>query len=121
MYSPKWCGGTDNGYRYWFVEEEITELHRLSQQFHVQTTEYEMLLKGFEKPEADEECYADYFGSKLLTGIHFGKTVQRMGEALRKAEFERLSKRLTKGANPVQCYRIKKIKTESILRKNRDL
>lgn len=37
----------DNGYRYWFVEEEITELHRLSQQFHVQTTEYEMLLKGF--------------------------------------------------------------------------
>lgn len=29
----------DKGYRYWFNDEEITELHRLSQQFHVQTVE----------------------------------------------------------------------------------
>lgn len=102
----------DNGYRYWFVEEEITELHRLSQQFHVQTTEYEMLLKGFEKPEADEECYMTT--SEVLSYLQAYTLVKlsekRMGEALRKAEFERLSKRLTRGANPVQCYRIKKIK-----------
>lgn len=102
----------DNGYRYWFVEEEIAELHRLSQQFHVQTVEYEMLLKGFENPEADEECYMTT--SEVLSYLQAYTLVKlsekRMGEALRKAEFLRLSKRLTKGANPVQCYRIKKIK-----------
>ncbi|MEA5081591.1 MAG: VapE family protein [Dysgonamonadaceae bacterium] len=107
----------DNGYRYWFVEEEIAELHRLSQQFHVQTVEYEMLLKGFEKPEADEECYMTT--SEVLSYLQAYTLVKlsekRMGEALRKADFERLSKRLTKGANPVQCYRIKKIKPNPFL------
>lgn len=101
----------DNGYRYWFVEEEITELHRLSQQFHVQTVEYEMLLKGFEKPEADEEYYMTT--SEVLNHLKaytmISLSVKRMGEALRKAGFERVSKRLTKGSDPVQCYRIKKI------------
>ncbi|MBP1615866.1 MAG: hypothetical protein H6Q13_3314 [Bacteroidetes bacterium] len=33
-----------------------------------------------------------------------------MGEALHKAEYERISKRLNKGADAVYCYRIKKIK-----------
>lgn len=107
----------DNGYRYWFVEEEITELHRLSQQFHVQTVEYEMLLKGFEKPEDDEECYMTT--SEVLSYLQAYTLVKlsekRMGEALRKADFVRLSKRLTKGANPVQCYRIKKIKPNPFL------
>ena len=41
----------DNGYRYWFIDEEIAELHKVSQQFQVQTVEYEMLVQGFEKPE----------------------------------------------------------------------
>src|SRR5690554_5033399 len=43
------------GYRYWFDEAEIAELHRESEAFHVQTVEYEMLLKGFEKPEEASE------------------------------------------------------------------
>jgi predicted P-loop ATPase len=38
----------DNRYRYWFNDEEITELHKVSRQFHVQTVEYEMLIQGFE-------------------------------------------------------------------------
>jgi predicted P-loop ATPase len=29
----------DSGYCYWFVEEKIAELYRISQQFHVQTVE----------------------------------------------------------------------------------
>jgi hypothetical protein len=102
----------DKGYRYWFIEEEIAELHRLSLQFHVQTVEYEMLLKGFERPGVGEEYYMTT--SEVLSYLQAYTLVKlsekRMGEALRKAEFERLSKRLTKGANPVQCYRIKKIK-----------
>jgi len=43
----------ENGYRYWFNEAEIAELHHENEAFHVQTAEYEMLLKGFEKPEED--------------------------------------------------------------------
>ena len=39
-----------NGFLYWFDDAEIEELHRGNAAFHVQTIEYEMLLKGFEKP-----------------------------------------------------------------------
>ena len=102
----------DNRHRYWFVDEEITELHKVSQQFHVQTVEYEMLMQGFEKPEETEDCFMttaqilDYLKRySSLTMIE-----KRMGEALNKAGFERVSKRLNKSSNPVYCYRIKKIK-----------
>ena len=48
-----------NGFRYWFDEAEIEELHRGNAAFHVQTIEYEMLLKGFEKPpeHAVTDCF----------------------------------------------------------------
>lgn len=36
----------ESGFRYWFNDEEIQELHRQSSAFHVQTIEYEMLLQG---------------------------------------------------------------------------
>lgn len=102
----------DNGYRYWFIDEEITELHRLSRQFHVQTVEYEMLMQGFEKPETSEDSYmttANVLG--YLQGYTTIKlSEKRMGEALHKAGYERVSKRLNKGADAVYCYRIKKIK-----------
>lgn len=102
----------DNDYRYWFIDEEITELHRLSRQFHVQTVEYEMLMQGFEKPETGEDCYmttANVLG--YLQGYTTIKlSEKRMGEAIHKAGYERVSKRLNKGADAVYCYRIKKIK-----------
>ena len=48
-----------NGFRYWFDDIEIEELHRGNTAFHVQTIEYEMLLKGFEKPpeHAVTDCF----------------------------------------------------------------
>ncbi len=46
-----------SGYHYWFNEEEIAELHQESEGFQVQTVEYEMLLKGMEKPAVTEESY----------------------------------------------------------------
>ena len=49
----------NNGFRYWFDDTEIEELHRGNVAFHVQTIEYEMLLKGFEKPP--EHAVADCF------------------------------------------------------------
>ena len=39
-----------SGFRYWFDDEEITELYRESEDFQVQTAEKELLLRCFEKP-----------------------------------------------------------------------
>ena len=87
----------EHDYRYWFNDAEIEELHRFSSGFHVQTSEYEMLVKGFEKPE--ESHKRDYFmtTSEILTYLKGWTTVplteKRMGEALKKAGFERVQKR----------------------------
>lgn len=102
----------DNGYRYWFIDEEITELHKVSRQFHVQTVEYEMLIQGFEKPNPDEDSFMTT--ANVLTYLQGYTSIRlsekRMGEALHKAGFQRVSKRLNKGSNAVYCYKIKKIK-----------
>jgi predicted P-loop ATPase len=102
----------DKGYRYWFIDEEITELHKVSRQFHVQTVEYEMLIQGFEKPNPDEDSFMTT--ANVLTYLQGYTSIRlsekRMGEALHKAGFERVSKRLNKGSNAVYCYKIKKIK-----------
>jgi predicted P-loop ATPase len=102
----------DNRYRYWFNDEEITELHKVSRQFHVQTVEYEMLIQGFEKPNPDEDSFMTT--ANVLTYLQGYTSIRlsekRMGEALHKAGFERVSKRLNKGSNAVYCYKIKKIK-----------
>ena len=102
----------EHDYRYWFNDEEITELHRLSQQFHVQTVEYEMLMQGIEKPLDCEDCHLTT--AEVLSYLQAYTSVRlsekRMGEALKKASFERVSKRLNKSSNPVYCYRAKKIK-----------
>lgn len=100
----------ENGFRYWFNDSEIEELHRQSADFHVQTIEYEMLLQVFEKPL--ENGVNDSFMTtvqimndlKIYTQLNL--SVKRMGEALRKAGFERKSKRL--GGNPVYGWFIRK-------------
>lgn len=100
-----------NGFRYWFDDAEIEELHRGNAAFHVQTIEYEMLLKGFEKPpeHAVTDCFMttveilDYLRSYSSLNL----SEKRMGEALRKAGFERRSKRVN--GNPVYGWVIEKI------------
>lgn len=98
-----------NGYRYWFNENEIVELHRENDAFHVQTVEYEMLLKGFEKPEEEADSFIttseilDY----LRNYTHLSLQPKQMGEALKKAGFERKSKRIQ--GNPMYVYCIRKI------------
>ncbi len=41
------------GFRYWFDDDEISELYRESEDFQVQTAEMELLLRCFEKPAED--------------------------------------------------------------------
>lgn len=101
----------NDGFRYWFDDIEIEELHRGNTAFHVQTIEYEMLLKGFEKPpeHAVTDCFMttveilDYLRSYSSLNL----SEKRMGEALRKAGFERRSKRVN--GNPVYGWVIEKI------------
>ncbi|KAA2763711.1 virulence protein, partial [Alistipes onderdonkii] len=100
-----------NGFRYWFDDIEIEELHRGNTAFHVQTIEYEMLLKGFEKPpeHAATECFMTTVEilNYLRSYSSLNLSEKRMGEALRKAGFERRSKRVN--GNPVYGWVIEKI------------
>ena len=101
----------ESGFRYWFNDTEIEELHRQSSAFHVQTIEYEMLLQGFEQPT--ESSTTDCFMTTVQVMSYLkGYTMlnlseKRMGEALRKADFERRSKRV--GGNPIYGWLIKKV------------
>jgi predicted P-loop ATPase len=100
----------ESGYRYWFDSSEIEELHSISNQFNVQTTEYELLMQGFEKPESGTGN--DFMTtSEILSHLKYYHPLplseKRMGEALKKAGFERFAKRIN--GKPVYGYRVKKI------------
>ena len=100
-----------SGFRYWFDDDEIAELYRESEDFQVQTAEMELLLRCFEKPTEDES-YSLMTTTEILTylGIytHHPLVAKRMGEALKKAEYIKVSKRRN-GGSPIYVYKIRKI------------
>ena len=100
-----------SGFRYWFDEEEISELYRESEDFQVQTAEMELLLRCFEKP-AEDENYSLMTTTEILTysGIytHQSLVAKRMGEALKKAGYIKVSKRRN-GGSPIYVYKIRKV------------
>ena len=100
-----------SGFRYWFDDEEIVELYRESEDFQVQTAEMELLLRCFEKPTEDES-YSLMTTTEILTylGIytHQPLVAKRMGEALKKAGYIKVSKRRN-GGSPIYAYKIRKI------------
>ena len=100
------------GFRYWFDDEEIAELYRESEDFQVQTAEMELLLRCFEKPTEDNPHCSCMTTTEILTylGIYTRHplTSKLMGEALKRAGFEKVSKRRD-GSSPVYVYKIRKI------------
>ncbi|RGK90924.1 VapE domain-containing protein, partial [Prevotella disiens] len=100
-----------SGFRYWFDDDEIAKLYRESEDFQVQTAEMELLLRCFEKP-AEDENYSLMTTTEILTylGIytHQPLVAKRMGEALKKAGYIKVSKRRN-GGSPIYVYKIKKI------------
>ena len=100
-----------SGFRYWFDDDEIAELYRESEDFQVQTAEMELLLRCFEKPTEDER-YSLMTTTEILTylGIytHQPLVAKRMGEALKKAGYIKVSKRRN-GGSPIYIYKIRKI------------
>ena len=100
-----------SGFRYWFDDDEIAELYRESEDFQVQTAEMELLLRCFEKP-TENESYSLMTTTEILTylGIytHQPLVAKRMGEALKKAGYIKVSKRRN-GGSPIYIYKIRKI------------
>ena len=100
-----------SGFRYWFDDDEIAELYRECEDFQVQTAEMELLLRCFEKP-TENESYSLMTTTEILTylGIytHQPLVAKRMGEALKKAGYIKVSKRRN-GGSPIYVYKIRKI------------
>ena len=100
-----------SGFRYWFDDDEIAELYRESEDFQVQTAEMALLLRCFEKPTEDEN-YLLMTTTEILTYLgvytHQPLVAKRMGEALKKAGYIKVSKRRN-GGNPIYVYKIRKI------------
>ena len=100
-----------SGFRYWFDDDEIAKLYRESEDFQVQTAEMELLLRCFEKPMEDEN-YLLMTTTEILTYLgvytHQPLLAKRMGEALKKAGYIKMSKRRN-GGNPIYVYKIRKI------------
>lgn len=100
------------GFRYWFDDEEIVELYQESEDFQVQTAEMELLLRCFEKPTDDNPHCSYMTTTEIITYLgyytHHPLSLKHMGEALRRAGFEKVSRRRD-GGSPVYVYRIRKI------------
>ncbi|WP_025002351.1 VapE domain-containing protein [Prevotella dentasini] len=100
------------GFRYWFDDDEIVELYRESEDFQVQTAETELLLRCFEKPTDDNPHCSYMTTTEILTylGIYTRQplTSKRMGEALKRAGFEKVSRRRD-GGSPIYVYKVRKI------------
>ena len=101
------------GVRYWFNDMEIRELHLANAGFEVQTVEFEMLTQYFEKPTEEEEPLFFMTTAQILARLRDICAMQlsekRLGEALRKAGFKRVQKRINKQNYSVYGYRIKPI------------
>ncbi len=100
-----------SGFRYWFDDDEIAELYRESEDFQVQTAEMELLLRCFEKP-AEDESYSLMTTTEILTYLdiytHQPLVAKRMGEALKKTGYIKVSKRRN-GGSSIYVYKIRKI------------
>ena len=100
------------GFRYWFDDDEIAELYRESEDFQVQTAEMELLLRCFEKPTEDNPQCSYMTTTEVITYLrlytHHPLSLKHMGEALRRAGFEKVSRRRD-GGNPIYVYKVRKI------------
>lgn len=101
------------GVRYWFNDAEIGELHLNNAEFEMQTIEFEMLTQYFEKPTEEEEPQFFMTTAQILARLRDICAMQlsekRLGEALRKAGFKRVQKRINKQTYSVYGYRIKPV------------
>ena len=101
-----------SGFRYWFNDVEIDELHKYSQSFHVQTPEFELLLKAFEHPETDDKKYF-MTTTDVIAYLEIWSKVKlrtkQMGEAISKMGFTATSKYNSAVKHSSKGYLLKKV------------
>ena len=88
----------DEGFRYWFNNEEIKNINQNNEQYQIKSPEEELLLTWFEK--ADKETATAFLNTtQIATRLaYFGNinisnaTIIQLGKALKKLDFIRLVK-----------------------------
>lgn len=87
-----------DGFRHWFNQEEIKEINANNEQYQLRSPEEELLLTWFEPAEKNKAQY--YFNTTQIANILSTKggiaitetTVRKIGMALKKHGFHRISK-----------------------------
>ena len=86
-------------------------MYRESEAFQVQTAEMELLLRCFELPTTDSD-YSYLTTTEILTYLgtytRQSLTAKRMGEALKRVGYIKVSRRRN-GGSPLYVYKIRKI------------
>lgn len=88
----------NEGFRHWFNQEEIKEINANNEQYQLKSPEEELLLTWFEPAEKNKAQY--YFNTTQIANILSTKggiaitetTVRKIGMALKKHGFQRISK-----------------------------
>ena len=84
------------GFRYWFNTEEINQLNEYSQEFQLQTNELEIRASRFREPESNEDLHmtTTEVMSHIKAVSNINVSTKRVGEALKKLGYTKLSKRV---------------------------
>lgn len=88
-----------DGFRFWFNQEEIKEINTNNEQYQIRSPEEELLLTWFEvadKVTANTFLNATQIGAKLADQAKLNitnGTVMKLGKALKKHGYLRLSKK----------------------------
>ena len=88
----------EDGFRHWFNQEEIKEINQNNEQYQLRSPEEELLLTWFEPADKNKAQY--YFNTTQIANILSTKggiaitetTVRKIGMALKKHGFQRISK-----------------------------
>ncbi|WP_230466831.1 VapE domain-containing protein [Faecalibacter macacae] len=111
----------DQGFRYWFNNEEIKNINQNNEQYQIKSPEEELLLTWFEK--ADKETANAFLNAtQIATRLAFfsnininSGTVNQLGKALKKHGFMRISK------NGSYVYAVKELEYDQVQKENKSL
>ncbi|MBS7332910.1 MAG: virulence-associated E family protein [Weeksellaceae bacterium] len=111
----------DEGFRYWFNNEEIKNINQNNEQYQIKSPEEELLLTWFEK--ADKETANAFLNAtQIATRLAFfsnininSGTVNQLGKALKKHGFMRISK------NGSYVYAVKELEYDQVQKENKTL
>ena len=84
------------GFRYWFNVEEINQSNEYSQEFQLQTNEFEIIASRFREHESNEDLHmtTTEVMSHIKAVSNINVSTKRVGEALKKLGYTKLSKRV---------------------------